>query len=525
VVSVVPAGTSFKVGSRSAARVEPGAGRSRRKARAFSGPVPELPPPSLLIVDDDPTVRDQLERLYQYSGYSVTAVFSAEDAITRLGEDEIDLVISDVQLPGINGVELTSYIREHFPDVPVIVITGYSDIQTAVDVLKLGAVDFLIKPFDLTVVHELTRAALEKTTVFREIRHLRRRLNDRSVFGGMLSNTPQMHRVFEIIRRAAPTNMTILVQGETGTGKELVASAVHHHSQRRDAPFVTINCAGLPETLLESELFGHEKGAFTSADQSKVGKIELANGGTLFLDEIQSISMAMQGKLLRVLEDQKLQRLGGTAIIHVDMRVVAASNVPLKKLVDSGSMRPDFYYRINVIPVNLIPLRERKLDIPLLVHDFIQRHAVAAAKRIQGIAPEAMAILMNYGWPGNIRELQNVLERALVLAPGRVIEPEDLPGLDQDDRLDERPGDETAGPLRQWIRDQEKKYLLEKLAAAGGNVALTAKMCGIGLRTLSRKIRDHGLDSRSIKRVVSSEAKASDEPAEMLKIAPRTNFP
>jgi DNA-binding NtrC family response regulator len=478
----------------------------------------------VLIVDDDVIVRDQLERLYRHAGYSVAAVVSAEEAITRLGEDDIDLVISDVQLPGTNGVELTSHIREHFPDVPVIVITGYSDIQTAVDVLKMGAVDFLIKPFDLTVVHELTRAALEKTRVFREIRHLRRRLQDRSVFGGMLSNTPEMHRVFEIIRRAAPTDMTVIVQGETGTGKEMVASAVHHHSARRDGPLVTINCAGLPETLLESELFGHEKGAFTSADQPKVGKIELANGGTLFLDEIQSISMATQGKLLRVLEDQKLQRLGGNTNIHIDMRVVAASNVPLKKLVDNGAMRADFFYRINVIAVNLIPLRERKLDIPLLVHDFIQRHPVAASKRIQGIAPEAMAMLMNYRWPGNIRELQNALERALVLAPGSIIEVEDLPDLDQDHGADDEPSCGTAGSLRQWLKEQEKKYLLDKLAAAGGNVALTAKLCDIGLRTLSRKIHDHGLDSRSIKRVVNVEAKGDDDASESLTAAPQTKL-
>ncbi len=494
------------------ATIDPDVGSLRSRARKRTlrpAPKADLPAPSLLIVDDDPIIRDQLERLYGYSGYSVTAVLSAEEAITRLGENDIDLVVSDIKLPGTDGIELTSYIHDHFPDVPVIVITGFSDIQTAVDVLKKGAVDFLIKPFDLTVVQELTRAALEKTTVFREIRHLRRRLQDRSVFGGMLSNTPEMHRVFEIIRMAAPTNMTILVQGETGTGKELVASAVHHHSSRRNGPFITINCAGLPETLLESELFGHEKGAFTSADQTKVGKIELANGGTLFLDEIQSISMAMQGKLLRVLEDQKLQRLGGTVNIHVDMRVVAASNVQLKKLVDNGAMRADFYYRINVIPVDLIPLRERKLDIPLLVHDFIQHHAVATAKRILGISPEAMAILMEYGWPGNIRELQNVLERAIVLASGGVIETDDLPGLDQGDGMDDGQPSSTAGSLRQWMREQEKKYLLDKLAASGGNVALTAKMCHIGLRTLSRKIRIHGLDSRNIKRVVNVSATAA----------------
>jgi DNA-binding NtrC family response regulator len=520
----VAAGTSLKLSSQRSLREKAFAPRSGRKASESRDPTVDLPAPSLLIVDDDPVVRDQLERLYKLSGYSVAAVDSAEKALLCLDHDEIDLVISDVQLPGINGVELTSRIRQQYPDVPVVVITGYSDIQIAVDVLKLGAVDFLVKPFDLAVVHELTRSVLEKTTVFREIRHLRRRLKDRSVFGGMLSNTPEMHRVFEIIRRAAPTNMTILVQGETGTGKELVASAVHHHSSRRDGPFVAINCAGLPETLLESELFGHEKGAFTSADHAKVGKIELASGGTLFLDEIQSISLPIQGKLLRVLEEQKLQRLGGTANIHIDMRVVAASNVPLKELVDSGNMRPDFYYRINVIPLTLIPLRERKLDIPLLVHDFIQRHPVAANKAIQGIAPEAMAILMNHRWPGNIRELQNVLERALVLAAGQVIQPDDLPGLDLDDPADKQPAENKAGSLRQWMKAQERKYLIEKLTAAGGNVALTARMCGIGLRTLSRKIQMHGLDTRSIKRVISGgDEKVSEEATEVSTATPRTN--
>jgi transcriptional regulator with PAS, ATPase and Fis domain len=328
-----------------------------------------------------------------------------------------------------------------------------------------------------------------------------------------------------VIRRAAPTNMTILVQGETGTGKELVASAVHQNSPRRDGPFITINCAGLPETLLESELFGHEKGAFTSADQTKVGKIELANGGTLFLDEVQSISLAIQGKLLRVLEDQKLQRLGGTANMHVDMRVVAASNVPLKGLVDNGSMRADFYYRINVIPVNLIPLRARKVDIPLLIHDFVQRHSVAAAKRIHGVSPDAMAILMNYRWPGNIRELQNVLERAIVLAPGGVIEADDLPGLDQDDEAEDAQCANASGSLRQWMKEQEKKYLLDKLAESGGNVALAAKMCNIPLRTLSRKIRLHGLDSRNIKRLVSVRATEPNEASDFLDAAPRTHFP
>jgi transcriptional regulator with PAS, ATPase and Fis domain len=258
---------------------------------------------------------------------------------------------------------------------------------------------------------------------------------------------------------------------------------------------VTINCAGFPETLLESELFGHEKGAFTGADQAKPGKVELAHGGTLFLDEIESMSVVMQGKLLRVLEDQKVQRLGANTSIRVDMRVIAASNVPLKDLVAQGKMRSDFYYRINVIPIHLVPLRQRKVDIPLLVHDFLRHHAVAASKNINAISKPVMGILMDYAWPGNIRELQNVLERAIVLATGRTIETVDLPELAKEPQSKENQAVSGAS-LDEWMREQEKRYLAQKLDAFGGNVALTAKSCGIGLRTLSRKIRLHKLGMR-----------------------------
>src|SRR5881628_2691013 len=458
----------------------------------------DLPIPNLLVVDDDPTVRLQLERLYAQSGYSVVAVSSAEEAITRLVEEDIDFAITDIKLPGIDGVQLISYIHQNFPDVPVIAITGYSDIQTAVNVLKLGASDFVVKPFDLGAVQESTRVALEKSNVYMEIRHLRRWLKDRSIFGGMLSKTPEMHRVFEVIRMVGPTDMTVLVQGETGTGKELVASAIHYQSGRREGPFVTINCAGFPESLLESELFGYEKGAFTGADQAKPGKIELAQGGTLFLDEIESMSVVMQGKLLRALEDQKVQRLGGSTSLHVDMRVIAASNVPLKEMVIEGKMRSDFYYRINVIPVHLVPLRQRKVDIPLLVHDFLRHHPVASAKGINAISKKVMNILMEYTWPGNIRELQNVLERAIVLATGRVIDMVDLPDLARESQPKEN-GIISCASLDEWMREQERRFLVQKLDDFGGNVALTAKSCGIGLRTLSRKIRLHKLDPRSFK--------------------------
>ena len=455
----------------------------------------DLPIPTLLVVDDDPTVRQQLERLYTQSGYSVVAVSSAEEGISRVAEEDIDLAITDIKLPGMDGVQFISYIHENFPDVPVIAITGYSDIQTAVNLLKLGASDLVVKPFDLGAVQESTRAALEKSNVYMEIRHLRRWLKDGSIFGGMLSKTPEMHRVFEIIRMVAPTDMTVLVQGETGTGKELVASAIHYQSQRRDGPFVTINCAGFPESLLENELFGHEKGAFTSADHPKPGKIELAHGGTLFLDEIESISVVMQGKLLRVLEDQKVHRLGGSASIHVDMRVIAASNIPLKEMVAEGRMRSDFYYRINVIPIHLVPLRQRKVDIPLLMHDFLRHQPIAAEKGINAISKEVMNVLMDYPWPGNIRELQNILARAIVLAGGPIIDAVDLPDLMPQPQPKEN-GIIACASLDEWMREQEKRFLEQKLEDFGGNVALTAKSCGIGLRTLSRKIRLHNLDPK-----------------------------
>jgi DNA-binding NtrC family response regulator len=454
--------------------------------------------PTILVVDDDAVIRSQLVRLYTHSGYTAVAVSSAEEALTQLAEGKIDFVITDIKLPGLDGVGLIANMQENFPDVPVIAITGYSDIETAINVLKHGACDFVVKPFDLASVQESTRAALEKTRVYMEIRHLRRYLENGSAFGGMLSKTPEMHRLFEIIRMVAPTEMTVAIEGETGTGKELVASAVHYHSNRRKRPFATINCAGFPETLLESELFGYEKGAFTGADQAKPGKIELAHGGTLFLDEIESMSIVMQGKLLRVLEDQKVHRLGGSNSIQVDMRVIAATNVPLKELVSEGKMRSDFYYRINVIPIHLIPLRQRKVDIPLLVQDFLHRHPVAARKGISSVSKPVMRLLVDYPWPGNIRELQNVLERAIVLNTGRIIEKVDLTDVIHDNRPSKTP-DTFSIPFNKWMQEKEKQYLAQRLADFGGNVGLTAKSCRIGVRTLSRKMRQYGLSKSCFK--------------------------
>ena len=304
--------------------------------------------------------------------------------------------------------------------------------------------------------------------------------------------------------------MTVLVEGETGTGKELVASAIHYHSPRRDGPFATINCAGFPETLLESELFGYEQGAFTGAERARAGKIELAHGGTLFLDEIESMSLLMQSKLLRVLEDQKVQRLGGNRPIQVDMRVIAASNVPLEALISQGKMRSDFYYRINVIPIRLLPLRDRREDIPLLVDDFLRHHRVAIQKGITGMSREPMSRLTQYHWPGNIRELQNILEKAVVMTTGAVIEKIEIPILSPV-AADRGAPDPSANTLNEWLMEQEKQYLIQQLGSYQGKIALTAKNSGLGIRTLTRKMRLYGLQKKDFRPKADQNAQSENE--------------
>jgi DNA-binding NtrC family response regulator len=471
--------------------------------------------PTILVVDDEVLICQQLERLYTHDGYNVVVCSSVEQALKCLEAEDIDLVVTDIRLPGLSGLELTKRMHENYPDVPVIVITGYGDIETAVEVLKLGASDYIVKPFSGATIQESTRVVLEKAQIFTEIRHLRRVLKDQCEFGGMLSKTPEMHRVFEIIRMVSDTDMTVLVEGETGTGKELVASAIHYQSRRRQGPLITINCAGVPETLLESELFGYERGAFTGADQSRPGKVELAHGGTLFLDEIESISLPMQAKLLRVLEDQNVQRLGSSRKIQIDMRVIAATNIPLKELVAGGQMRTDFYYRINVIPIHLVPLRNRREDIELLVHDFIHHHPLAVSKGITGVSQYSLTRLMQYPWPGNIRELQNVLERAIVMTSRRVIEKIDLPDAPPPVFSEER-RDESAGStdlsLRDWLREQEKQYLARQLKIFGGRIGPTARHSGVDAKTLYRKMRDYGLDKKNFQMKVPARTLAAKQP-------------
>jgi DNA-binding NtrC family response regulator len=456
--------------------------------------------PHILVVDDDPLICEQLERLYTDDGYRVTIASLVEQAQQVLEKEDIDLVVTDIRLAEpLDGVELTRLIAERWSDIPVIVITGFAEIETAVEVLKIGASDYLVKPLTAAAIQESTRTVLQRAVLFTEIRNLRRHLKENCEFGGMLSRTPEMHQVFETIRMVAPTDGTVVVEGETGTGKELVASAIHHQSQRREGPFVTINCGGFPESLLESELFGHERGAFTGADQARAGKIELADGGTLFLDEIENMPLTMQAKLLLVLSDQRVQRLGGHRWTRVNMRVIAASNVPLGTLVAQGKMRSDFYYRIHVIPIRLLPLRQRAQDIPLLIQDFLHHHPVALQKRITGISPAAIDHLMEHTWPGNVRELQNVLEKAVILTKSRILDMADLDLERISLNADAGSGNKKFSrelSMNQWIQEQEKAYLIHKLKTFGGRIDLTAKSCGVDARTIHRKMQIYGLNKK-----------------------------
>lgn len=398
------------------------AGQGGREEQEFANLQPHI-----LIVDNESVTRRQLELFYTSFGYKVEIATSAKEALSRIEKRDIDLVIIDVDLPDINGVEVAAQLQLKDPRVSV-VATGYSPIDRFSYEFRYSVSGYVIKPFNLEVIRQATQSALKKGYVFSESRSLRRSLNDtEGEFGLLLSKTPAMHQVFETIRMVSPTNMTVLLEGEAGTGKELIANAIHYKSSRQNGPFIPVNCAGFPDSLLETELFGYKEGGPFGAERKRPGKIKRADGGTLFLDEIEGMAPFVQSKLMRVLEDCNTVHLGGQQRLDSDVRVIAASNVPLQDLVARGKMRTDLYYRINVIAIHLLPLRERTDDIPLLIDEFLRRHRMASQKGITGVSRDTVARLIQYHWPGNLRELQNVLEKAIVLTKGSVIETVDLP--------------------------------------------------------------------------------------------------
>jgi len=449
----------------------------------------------VLVVDDDPLIRRQLAELYSSHGFKVETAAGAEAALAALSARSYSLVLLDLLLPGRDGASLLHEIRERWPAIDVIMVTGHGSIRSAVEAMRQGAADYITKPFESEEILLATQRVLERRRLIDEIQFLRDRLADRSRFAGMVSRNPAMREVFALVSALANTDSTVVVIGESGTGKELVARALHFEGRRKEGPFVPINCAAIPETLLESELFGYDKGAFTGATAERIGKIELANGGTLFLDEVESIPLGMQAKLLRVLEERAIERLGSNRRIPVDMRVVAASNEDLAQAVADGRMRQDFYYRIHVVPIHLPPLRERREDIPLLVSEFLQNHPLAREKAVTSISETAMQQLLQHDWPGNVRELWNVLERAVLTAGRGKIERVGVGNRPAGAAQQSLGGTPSELPLREHLRQAERQYLEALLDRFQGNVVQTARFAGVDQATLHRKLRAHGIDA------------------------------
>jgi DNA-binding NtrC family response regulator len=448
--------------------------------------------PQVLVVDDDPLIREELESLFSAQPFGIECVSSVPEALLQLGERPFQLALVDVRIAGGDGIALTREIRERWPLVDVIMITGYGSIKNAVDAMKEGAIDYITKPFEPEALMLATQKALERRRLIDEIEYLRRQLSDRYSFANMVSRNPVMMEIFSTIEMLARNDVTVLVCGESGTGKELVARAIHYQGKRRGGRFVAINCAAVPDTLLESEMFGYERGAFTGAMQERLGKFELANGGTLFLDEVESIPLTMQAKLLRVLEERAIERLGGNRRVAIDLRIVAATNQDLAVAVREGRVREDFYYRINVVPVHLPPLRERLDDIPLLVAEFLRNNPLAREKGLNRQSDRAIDQLLSYDWPGNIRELWNVMERGVLRAKGETIQEVDVP---EDGGVAGRrgPGTRYQTPLREYLKGAEREYLAQLLEQYNGGIARCARHASIDQATLHRKIKAHGL--------------------------------
>jgi len=466
---------------------------------------------TILVVDDQLAHRDLCRSALARAGFTVETAASGTEAIELLHTGIFGLVITDQLMPGMSGMELLREIRRLQSRLPVIMVTAYGTVETAVDAMRAGASDFIQKPFTPDELLLVTRRVLEHQDLVEEVRTLRERVGDLYRFDRIVSKSPKMTEVFEMVRNLADLDTTVLITGETGTGKELVAQAIHHNSHRRDQRFVRINCGALTETLLESELFGHERGAFSGAVQARRGKFEYASGGTLLLDEIGDISPAMQLKLLRVLQEKEIQRVGGNETITVDVRILATTNKDLEAAMAAGVFRSDLYYRLNVARIHLPPLRERMEDVPLLTEHFLRAFTEKTGRALHGIGRDAINALAGYSWPGNVRELANVIERAAVMATGDRITAVDLP-------VGPASAHETGSSCRmnldlpfkegrqQVITEYEKAYLMNCLRRHKGNIGQCAQYCGIDAKTFYRKMQEHGLDKRDFRKPGDSVA-------------------
>jgi len=451
----------------------------------------------ILVADDEKNMLWALTNVLSKQGFKTFTARDGEEAIHQFKKHLPDVVLLDLKMPKKNGIEVLKKIKKINDSIPVIMITAHGNIETAIEAMKLGAFDYVQKPFEMEEINVLIKKALKIRDLTMEVELLRDELSRISRGNQIIGESPQIKEVMDLVNRVAKSNATVLILGESGTGKELVANAIHYNSNRKNKPFVKVNCGALPENLLESELFGHEKGAFTGAISRKIGRFERAHGGSIFLDEIGEMSFSTQVKLLRVLQEKQIERVGSTEVIDVDVRIIAATNKDLKRLVEEGRFREDLYYRLNVIPIKIPPLRERKQDIPLLVKYFLQKYSLETGRRGMTISDSALDKLKAYSWPGNIRELQNVIERAVILSPGREITEDQLPPeivkRDKQIELDEFKLPKNGVNLN----DLEKSLIKQALDMTNGNQTEAARLLGITRHTLIYRMEKYGLKDRN----------------------------
>jgi two-component system, NtrC family, response regulator HydG len=444
---------------------------------------------AILVVDDDADMRELAHDVLKDRGHQAVPVGSGEEALRSLAEGDYAVVLTDLRMKGMQGLELLAQIKRDYPDTNVILMTAFGSIETAVEAMKHGASDYVTKPVKKDELVRVVERVLRETALRREVSRLRKEVHKEYSFHQILGKSKAIQAVFDLIRRVADSPTNVLITGESGTGKELVAKAIHFNSSRKEAPFIPVNCAAIPEQLLESELFGHMRGAFTDAKIDKRGLFEEAQKGTLFLDEISELPLMLQAKILRAIQEREIRRVGANKAVSVDVRIIAATNLNLSEEVKHKRFREDLYYRLNVIELKLPPLRERLEDIPLLVAAFLKKFGEASGKEVKGVSEAALAMLMDYAWPGNVRELENVIERAVTLSRGERISPDDLPPAVQGARGDRRVLDEAAEKSLP-LQEVEKEYIKKILDKTGGNKYQAAQALGIDRKTLYRKLAE-----------------------------------
>lgn len=451
-------------------------------------------PTSILIVDDDVNHLKTLKTIVQSWGYEVAVADDGARAVEAVKEHPFALILMDVRMARMSGIEALKRIKAYNPAIPILIMTAYSSVDSAVEALKAGAYDYLTKPLDFEVLKLGMARALEHSGLKVENAALKSKLGTDYELENIIGKSRPMKALVEMLAMVAPSEATVLITGESGTGKELIAKSIHHNSPRKDRPMVVVNCAALSETLLESELFGHERGAFTGADRRREGRFKLADKGTIFLDEIGETSAAMQAKLLRVIQEREIQRVGGEETLSVDVRILAATNQNLEAGVKDGKFREDLFYRLNVVALRIPPLRERTDDIPLLAQHFLEKYARKNRKKVKGFSPLAMDMLLKYAWPGNVRELENTIERAVILLPDEHITEKELPSNITEHFAGEGDSPTPPAAANRPLEEIEREAILATLEDSGGNKSETARRLGINRKTLHKKLKDYGLD-------------------------------